>query len=106
LTTCAIAATVTSINTGPRSLAPDLCFPRRTSVTADGHQPVPVTSVTSRFEADMVCDLLRTAGVECGIAATDSDSAFAGVLAGQIAILVQAADLDAAREVLSEADLS
>ena len=47
-------------------------------------EPVPVTSVTNRFEADMVCDLLRTAGLECGMTRTASDSAFAGVLAGQI----------------------
>jgi hypothetical protein len=89
----------------PRRLTPDPCLPRSTSVTTDDHHPVPVTSVTSRFEADMGCDLLRTAGIECGIATTDSDSAFAGVFAGHIAILVHAADLDTAREVLGEADL-
>jgi len=67
-------------------------------------EPVPVTSVTNRFEADMVCDLLRTAGLECGMTRTASDSAFAGVLAGQITILVHPSDLEAAREVLAGAD--
>jgi hypothetical protein len=67
-------------------------------------EPVPVTSVTDRFEADMVCDLLRTAGLECGSnPMTASDSAFAGVLAGRIMIFVHA-DLEAAREVLAGAD--
>jgi hypothetical protein len=68
-------------------------------------EPVPVTSVTDRFEADMVCDLLRTAGLECGFnPMTPSDSAFAGVLAGRIMIFVHASDLEAAREVLAGAD--
>ena len=52
----------------------------------------------------MVCDLLRTAGLECGMRRTASDSAFAGVLAGRIVILVHASDLEAAREVLAGAD--
>jgi Putative prokaryotic signal transducing protein len=67
-------------------------------------EPVPLMSVTKRFEADMVCDLLRTAGLECGMTRTASDSAFAGVLAGQIMILVHASDLEAGREVLAGAD--
>ncbi len=49
-------------------------------------EPVPVTSATNRFEADMVCDLLRTAGSQCGMARTTSDSAYGGLLAGQTAI--------------------
>ncbi len=67
-------------------------------------EPVLVTSVTNTFEADMVCDLLRTAGLECGITRRATDSAFAGVLAGQIAIFVHPSDLGAAREVLAAAD--
>jgi Putative prokaryotic signal transducing protein len=67
-------------------------------------EPIPVTSVMSRFEGDMVCDLLRTAGLQCGMARTTSDSAYAGLLAGQIEIFVHEADLEAAREVLAEAD--
>ena len=67
-------------------------------------EPVPFAHVENRFEADMVCDLLRTAGLECGMATGASDSAFAGVLAGQIAVFVHAADLEAAREVLAGAD--
>jgi Putative prokaryotic signal transducing protein len=64
----------------------------------------PVTSAANRFEADMVCGLLRTAGLKCGIDTGASDSAFAGVLAGQITIVVHAADLDAARTILAGAD--
>ena len=63
-----------------------------------------MTSVMNRFEADMVCDLLRTAGLECGMTRSVPDSAFAGVLAGQISILVHPSDLDAAREILAAAD--
>jgi hypothetical protein len=67
-------------------------------------EPVPVTSATTRFEADMVCDLLRTAGLQCGMARATNDSAYAGLLAGNIEIFVHEADLEAAREVLAEAD--
>lgn len=63
-----------------------------------------MTSVANRFEADMVCGLLRTTGLECGMDTGASDSAFAGVLAGQITIFVHAADLDAARKILAGAD--
>jgi len=52
----------------------------------------------------MVCGLLRTTGLECGMDTGASDSAFAGVLAGQITIFVHAADLDAARKILAGAD--
>jgi hypothetical protein len=67
-------------------------------------EPVPVTSAKNKFEADMVCDLLRTAGLQCGMARTTNDSAYAGLLAGNIAIFVHAADIEAARDVLAEAD--
>ena len=74
-------------------------------MTTHHGQPVSVMSVTSEFEADMVCDLLRTGGIDCAVATTDSASAFAGALAGQIEILVHEADLDTARTILSDANL-
>ena len=42
-------------------------------------EPVPVTTVRDKLEADMVCDLLRSAGLECGFRLGQtavSDSAF------------------------------
>ncbi len=68
-------------------------------------QPVAVTNVANEIEADMVCGLLRSAGIECGFRpAGSTDSPFGGVLAGRIEILVHAADLDAARGVLASAE--
>ena len=68
-------------------------------------EPVPVTTVRDKLEADIVCDLLRSAGLECGVRSTAApDSAFGSLLAGQIKILVHASDLEAAREVIAAAD--
>lgn len=80
------------------------------------NEPVVVTTVTDSFEADMVCDLLRSAGLECGFrptAAPDSEFLFGGglvkhpfgdLLTGRMEILVHASDLEAAREVIAAAD--
>ncbi len=68
-------------------------------------EPVPVTTVTDELEADVVCGLLRSAGLECGFRPTAaSDSAFGGLLAGRMEILVHASDLEAARDVIAAAD--
>jgi hypothetical protein len=70
-------------------------------------EPVVVTTVTDELEADVVCGLLRSAGLECGFRPTSArDSAFGGVLAGRMEILVHARDLASARQVLAAAESS
>ncbi len=64
-------------------------------------EPVPVTTVADELEADVVCGLLRSAGLECGFRSTSAeDSAFEGLGGGRVEIIVHASDLEAAREVL------
>jgi Putative prokaryotic signal transducing protein len=64
-------------------------------------EPVPVTTVADELEADVVCGLLRSAGLECGFRATTADdSAFEGIGGGRLEIIVHASDVEAAREVL------
>jgi hypothetical protein len=64
-------------------------------------EPVPVTTVADELEADVVCGLLRSAGLECGFRATTADdSAFEGIGGGRVEILVHPDDLETAREVL------
>jgi hypothetical protein len=79
-------------------------------------EPVVVTTVTDEREANVVCGLLRSAGLECGFrptAASDSEFLFGGglvkhpagsLLAGRMEILVHAPDLEAAREVIAADD--
>jgi hypothetical protein len=68
-------------------------------------EPVPVTTVASEHEADVVCGLLRSAGLACGFRPTAApDSTFGGLLAGRMEILVHPPDLKAARAVIAAAD--
>ena len=67
---------------------------------------VVVKVVDDESEADIVCGLLRSAGIECGFRETDAiDSMledFSPV--GPREILVHPSDLEAARGVLGEAE--
>jgi hypothetical protein len=64
-------------------------------------EPVPVTTVGDELEADVVCGLLRSAGLECGFRATTADdSAFEGLGAGRMEVIVHESDLATAREIL------
>jgi hypothetical protein len=67
---------------------------------------VPVTRVSGEIEADLVCGLLRSAGIECAHRVTQAiDSAFdnfAGV--GPQEVIVHESDLETARAVLAEAE--
>ena len=64
-------------------------------------EPVAVTTVADELEADVVCGLLRSAGLECGFRSTgEEDSAFEGIGGGRVEILVHPSDLETAREVL------
>ena len=69
----------------------------------ESDQAVVVTVVSSGPEADIVCGLLRSAGIECGYRDTEAiDSALEEFTAdGPREILVHASDVDAARELLA-----
>ena len=71
----------------------------------DDDDRVPVTTVSDEVEADVVCGLLRSAGIECGHRVTDeTDSALHGIASdGPREILVHKSDLEAARTLLANA---
>jgi Putative prokaryotic signal transducing protein len=62
-----------------------------------------VEVVRTQSEAEMLCGLLRNAGIECMYRVTDQGAgAFDGLaVGGPHEILVRREDMDAAREVLS-----
>ena len=64
---------------------------------------VVLTVVSGEPEADVVCGLLRSAGIDCGYRDTEAiDSPLEDFTsAGPREILVRPADLEAARELLS-----
>jgi hypothetical protein len=65
---------------------------------------VVVSTASDEIEAELVCGLLRSAGIECGYRATEAtDSAFEGIASdGPREILVHENDLVAARAVLDD----
>ena len=65
---------------------------------------VVVTRVSSETEADIVCGLLRSAGLECGYRDTEAiDSPIEDfTAAGAREILVHEWDLEAARQLLAD----
>jgi hypothetical protein len=65
---------------------------------------VVVSTVSDEIEAEVVCGLLRSAGIECGYRATEAtDSAFEGIASdGPREILVHENELVAARAVLAD----
>jgi hypothetical protein len=69
----------------------------------DQDDVVVVKVVSGAPEADVVCGLLRSAGIKCAYRDTDAiDSALEDFTAdGPREILVHAADADAARELLA-----
>jgi hypothetical protein len=70
----------------------------------ESEEQVVVTVVASGTEADIVCGLLRSAGIECGYRDTEAIdlSLEEFTAAGPREILVHPSDLDAARELLAE----
>ena len=62
-----------------------------------------MTVVSGESEADVVCGLLRSAGIECAYRETEAiDSLLEDFTpAGPREIVVRASDLDAARELLA-----
>ena len=69
----------------------------------ESNDEVVVTVVSDEAEADVVCGLLRSAGIECSYRETDAiDSVLEDFTpAGPREILVRASDLVAARELLA-----
>lgn len=69
----------------------------------ESDETVVVTVVASGPEADIVCGLLRSAGIECGYRDTETiDSSLEEFTeAGPREILVHPSDLEAAREFLA-----
>jgi hypothetical protein len=65
-------------------------------------EPVRVTTVPGEAEAEALCGLLRSEGLECGYRPTDEDdSPFEGIgFEGKQEILVHERDLEQAREIL------
>jgi hypothetical protein len=59
--------------------------------------------VPSQGEADIVCSLLRSSGIECGDRATGFYVPQAGGFGGWREILVAERDLEVARELLATA---
>ncbi len=66
---------------------------------------VRLTIVPGEMEADVVCGLLRSAGIECGHRVTEeTDSVLEGIASdGPREILVHESDLEAARAQLADA---
>jgi hypothetical protein len=66
---------------------------------------VVLTTVSDEIEAEVVCGMLGSAGIECGHRVTEAiDSAFDGIASdGPREILVPATELEAARAVLADA---
>jgi hypothetical protein len=69
----------------------------------DAEDTVVVTVVDSTAEAEVACGLLRSAGIECGHRDTEpiESSVEDFIAAGPQEILVRAADLQAAKELLA-----
>ena len=66
---------------------------------------VAVTTVSDEVEAEVVCGLLRSAGIECAHRVSDEmDSPLHGIASdGPREILVHETELEAARAVLADA---
>jgi putative signal transducing protein len=77
----------------------------RYALRVDSDEAVVLTVVASGPEADVVCGLLRSAGIECDYRDTDAieSSLEDFTAAGPREILVHPSDLDAARALLPEA---
>lgn len=76
--------------------------------TVEHDEAVVVTVVPGETEAEVVCGLLRSAGIKCGYRDTQAiDSTIEDFIAsGPREILVGPDDLEAAQELLKDADRS
>jgi len=71
----------------------------------EAHDPVVLTVVSGESEAEVVCGLLRSTGIKCGYRDTEAiDSPLEDfIAAGSREVLVSADDLEAAKQLLAEA---
>jgi hypothetical protein len=71
----------------------------------EASEPVVVTVVSGEPEAEVVCGLLRSSGIKCGYRDTEEiDSPLEDfIAAGSREILVDPADLEAAKQLIAEA---
>ena len=71
----------------------------------EGDEPVVLTVVSGESEAEVVCGLLRSAGIKCAYRDTEAiDSSLEDFMAaGSREILVAAPDLEAAKELIADA---
>ena len=69
----------------------------------EADEPVVLTVVSGESEAEVVCGLLRSEGIECAYRDTDAiDSSLEDfIAAGSREILVHEKDLEAAKELLA-----
>lgn len=66
-----------------------------------------VTVVSNDVEAEMVCGLLRSVGIECYFRKTDLGAGYTGGMlstAGPTEVIVHTPDLEFARELLAAGD--
>ena len=68
-------------------------------------EPVVVKTVSGLSEAEVVCGLLRSAGIKCAYRDTEAiDSSLEDFMAaGAREVIVRPADLEAAKELLADA---
>ena len=72
---------------------------------SDAAEPVVLDVVGSEFEADVICGLLRSEGIECEVQKTNLAVGMADAAAsaaGPREIVVHAEDLARAREILKD----
>ena len=92
--------------------AGERCRPGHQAQSAAGLYPAPVDDavvvkvVADETEAEIVCGLLRTSGIECGYRDTEAiDSPLEDfTAAGPREILVHESDLEAARALVADVD--
>jgi hypothetical protein len=65
------------------------------------NETVPVASVSSRTEADLVVGLLQSEGVDARISADDAGGELGSLQLEGVRVLVARADADRAREILA-----
>jgi hypothetical protein len=71
----------------------------------EADEPVVVTVVSGESEAEVVCGLLRSSGIKCAYRDTDAiDSSLEDFMpAGAREVLVDGSDLEAAKQLIADA---
>ena len=69
-----------------------------------GDAPVPVTVVTSQFEAELIVGLLQSNGLDAAVSADDAGGQEPQLQLQGVRVLVSATDADAARRIIADAE--